>query len=166
MQVTTPKSKHAATALTPTTQRNKATVPRSSSSHTARKKQNNTTPLMKSNTMLLAAAGEEDITQKFLLTREVDAQISDVEEEIRLLHARQSKSKAVIRNILSEAEEKAQELAETQENLAVIYEASLVAVRDRIREEEVVGGFRGNATLASEASKSAAAVSEEEGGGE
>ena len=82
------------------------------------------------------------------------------------MHARQSKSKAVIRNILSEAEEKAQELAETQENLAVIYEASLVAVRDRIREEEVVGGFRGNATLASEASKSAAAVSEEEGGGE
>lgn len=93
-------------------------------------------PLVTSNTMLLAAPTEEEITQKFLLTREVDSQIADVEEEIRLLCAKQSAAKSFIKSTLAEAEEAARELKTTQESLAVVYDASLLAVREKVQEHE------------------------------
>jgi hypothetical protein len=109
----------------------------------AEKGDNSSDPVWQSNSMLLAAGtpSEEHITQKFLLTREVDAHISDVEAEIRQLHLKQSKAKRVIKTALSRAEARAQELLTTQEDLTGIYEASQSMVQDRLREVEVVGQF-------------------------
>lgn len=93
-------------------------------------------PLVESNTMLLLAPTEEEIAQKFLLTREVDAQIKDVEEEIKRLAAKQVEAKVFINKALTDAELKAQELQSTRENLAVMYDASNIVVQERLREQE------------------------------
>ena len=87
--------------------------------------------------MLLLAPTEEEIAQKFLLTREVDAQIKDVEEEIKRLAAKQVEAKVFINKALTDAELKAQELQSTRENLAVMYDASNIVVQERLREQEI-----------------------------
>ena len=88
-------------------------------------------PLLESNTMLLATPSEEDIAQKFLLTREVDEHISNVEAEIRLLYEKQSKTKEFIKNVLIEVKEREQEIKDAQENLALIYDASVAILKER-----------------------------------
>jgi len=92
--------------------------------------------LQESNTTLLLAPTEEEIASKFLLTREVDAQINDVEEEIRLLMAKQSSAKSFIRSAVTEAEVKSQELASTRKSLEKMYDASTRVVQERLREQE------------------------------
>lgn len=95
------------------------------------------------NTSLLAGGG--DITKKFLRKSEVEAHLSDVEEEIRLLSAKQVQSRAFIQSTLSVAEDTSAELKNTEETLSLIYDASLEAMQDRVRKQEVVQRFRNGA---------------------
>ena len=95
-------------------------------------------PVVASNTCLLSAATEEDISKKFLLTREIDKHIKCVEEEIRLLHAKQGHTKTLIQGILKDSDEKATKLAQTQEELITVFQASQDAVMERKMELEAM----------------------------
>jgi peptidoglycan hydrolase CwlO-like protein len=82
---------------------------------------------------------QKDISHKFLCLRDLDEQISTVDEQIRQLVHKEKHQRTVMAQVLRKNHQAETEIDNTRDQLHTIYDVSLEVRREREREREREG---------------------------